>query len=133
MLRELNRAVRAWWNIKFHRGEVDKGLKELDIKQKDGEYHARAVYESTPAMAIFAQELCNYLDAHNAPNWVQMNIFDPATMGRYILTVQRYERPSPAQVISYLRPIVEHEAASGNEQAANALNACGYPVPSAPV
>lgn len=126
MLYEISRVVRGWWNMTFRRDEVDKGLKELEITQKDGIYNARAVYESTPAMAIFAQELCKYLDTHEAPNWVQMNIFDPANMNRYILTVQRYERPSPAQIISYLRPIVEEAAAVGNEDAIRALGKCGY-------
>lgn len=84
-----------------------------------------------PNIAIIADELGRYFIETGAVNHLVMTLFDPATIGAFELTMQKLDRPSPAEANKMLRKALTdvHTSTSHEDAqqiAEKALKALGY-------
>ena len=118
------RVLRVLWNKAFRREQIDMLLK--DVRFHDGTIDIVAQY---PGVAIIARELGAYFINQKAVNYCEIGLFDPDTIGFFIVTIQKSGKRSPGSINADLRQaltsIIEHpEQASA--LATQALQRAGY-------
>lgn len=118
------RTLKALFNVIFRRREVMR-IKELHYADDKLDI----IYADYPGIKVMAKELGEFFIKVGGTNFVQISLFDPATMATYDLTIQKRGRYFPSQVISQLRAALEmiQDDPSQAEQIADAaLKSVGY-------
>jgi hypothetical protein len=98
----LKRRACAIYNRIVHRDRVRAELESLNFA--DGRMD---VLMKHPSMQIIAAEVGKFFADMGASNYVEMTMFDVATMQTYALVIQKVGRPTPHEVNAQLREALE--------------------------
>lgn len=96
------RIIRVLYNRVFRREEMKLMLES--IHYEEGKLEMTARHE---AVAIIASELGQYFQEAGSANYVEMQMFDPATIGLFTVTIRKSRGLEPSQVNDKLRRALE--------------------------
>lgn len=96
------RTFKAAFNLVFRRREIDLKLKEFSIDENT--WNIRVEH---PQVTVIAEALGKYFIECGASNFLEMTMFDPASIGVFTLTMQRMGKPNDAKVRELMRQALE--------------------------
>jgi hypothetical protein len=96
------RKLHALYNWIFRRKEIHLALKSMNVDDD----RMNMVVEH-PEIAVIASELGEFFIKCGGVNVLEMKMFDPATIGIFVLTMQREGHPSFADINETMREALE--------------------------
>jgi hypothetical protein len=96
------RRLKALYNRTFRKREIEAQLVSLDFQ--DGNMDAVLKF---PGIAILTNQIAGYFDETGGKNWVEVTMFDNASMRMFVVTIQRKGGETPAQKIKRLEAEIE--------------------------
>lgn len=104
------RRIKAAFNLVFRRKQIDIVLKSVEFKDST----ANVVLQH-PEFAHIANELGKFFIAAGGKNYVELTLFDPATIGMYTLNMQKIGGKTPSMINEELRTELEAERETRRE------------------
>lgn len=122
----IERVIRVLYNRLFRREEMKLMLEYVHFDR--GAMEITAQHE---AVSIIASELGKYFQECGGVNYIEMQMFDPATIGLFTVTIRKSGGKEPSQVNEALRDALESiyeltDDKSARETARLALTELGY-------
>lgn len=113
----MKRRLQALYNRLFRRKELEAILHSAHIEPG----HMDLMIEH-PSVAVIASELAQFFIKAGGVNYVEFEMVDRATIGYFIVTIQRRRAASPSQVNGKLKEALEKIADGDATPAETALN-----------
>lgn len=98
----IERVIRVLYNRVFRREEMNLMLEHVHFEHGKMEITARH-----EAVSIIASELGKYFQECGGVNYIEMQMFDPATIGLFTVTIRKARGLEPSQVNDKLRHALE--------------------------
>lgn len=98
----LNRILMVWFNKIFRRDQWDQYVERINIQRQNDKW-AVDVDVDYPEAAVVLRSLVEMFIKAEAANFFSVEIYDPATFAAYMITVQRKDKYTPAQIIEVYR------------------------------
>ena len=120
------RIIRVLYNRVFRREEMKLMLEHVHFE--DGKMDITARHKS---VSVIASELGKYFQECGGVNYIEMQMFDPATIGLFTVTIRKSRGFEPSQVNDKLRGALESiyeltDDKSARETARLTLTELGY-------
>lgn len=101
-MNSVERVIRVVYNRLFKREEMALMLEHVHFEKGVMEMTARH-----EAVSIIASELGKYFQECGGVNYIEMQMFDPATIGLFTVTIRKSRGKEPSQVNETLRNALE--------------------------
>lgn len=101
-MNSVERVIRVVYNRLFKREEYSTALRQFSYEDST----LKALYEGAD-MRVIAEEVGRFFANSKAANFLEMRMFDPATMREYTMTVRPTDRPTPSEVAAEMRDALE--------------------------